>query len=294
MSSTRVVTRASRQTTAIYRVADRMAPAVRRRFLAAVNSLGAKVNLDQLAEAVQGRHIAEIQNLLKIHQLPTELQSMAAQVIECFQKSGIVAATELSKQLSINAVFNTVNPAAVKWARVHSSNLVTNIGDEARNTIRTLVADGIQNGVPVPQTARLLRDSIGLTERQGQAVANYQAQLLADGRKAEDITRLGSRYAQQLTNHRAKLIARTETIASSNEGQQHAWQQAVDKKLFDPEKTQRRWSTTPDERTCPICVPMDGQLVAFSGEAFVGGDGSAIAMPPAHPACRCAVGLVFA
>lgn len=288
------VTRANSQTPAIYRVADRMAPSVRRRFLRAVDALAGKVDLTALATAVDARQIDQITQLLRLPDLPTQLQSMAAQVIECFQRSGIVAATELAQQLSINAVFDIVNPAAVNWARQSSSRLIVDISDETRRAIRTLVANGIQNGVPAAQTARLLRDSIGLTERQALAVANYQAELLANGRTADDITRLGSRYAQQLTNARAKLIARTETITSSNQGQQQAWQQNADKGLFDPERTKRRWSTTSDERACPICVPMNGQEVAFAGEAFKGGDGSAIAMPPAHPACRCSVGLVIA
>jgi DNA recombination protein RmuC len=40
-------------------------------------------------------------------------------------------------------------------------------------------------------------------------------------------------------------IARTETIASSTNGQQELWRQAVDKGLLDPEKTQRVWIVSP-------------------------------------------------
>lgn len=88
---------------------------------------------------------------------------------------------------------------------------------------------------------------------------------------------------------RAELIARTETMKAANAGQQEAWDQAVDDGLLTGDEKQV-WITAPDERLCPICDEMDGQEIAL-GESF-DVDGEELDGPPAHPNCRCTVGLV--
>ena len=88
------------------------------------------------------------------------------------------------------------------------------------------------------------------------------------------------------------IRARTEIIASAHQGQKEAWQQAVDEGLLDSSETNREWITTDDDRLCPICEPMNGQIVGL-GEAFLDGDGEDVEEPPVHPNCRCTVGISF-
>jgi SPP1 gp7 family putative phage head morphogenesis protein len=81
---------------------------------------------------------------------------------------------------------------------------------------------------------------------------------------------------------RARTIARTESARAINEGQKKLWNQAV-KDDYLTGKELMVWITTPD--ACDICDAMDGETVEL-GEDFEE-DG-----PPAHPNCRCTVGLV--
>jgi hypothetical protein len=53
---------------------------------------------------------------------------------------------------------------------------------------------------------------------------------------------------------RAELIARTETMRASNEGQQEAWDQAVEEGLLTGNE-QQEWIVTPDDRLCPSASP---------------------------------------
>ncbi len=87
---------------------------------------------------------------------------------------------------------------------------------------------------------------------------------------------------------RAEMIARTETMRASNEGQQEAWDQAVTAGLLTGNE-QQEWITADDEATCPICDPMDGVTVGLDEMFEV--DGDEIDGPPAHPNCRCTLGL---
>ncbi len=89
---------------------------------------------------------------------------------------------------------------------------------------------------------------------------------------------------------RAELIARTEVMRASNEGQLEAWDQATDAGLLTGNE-QKEWIVTPDDRLCPICEPMDGVTVPLDDDFDV--DGDKVDAPPAHPNCRCTVGLTL-
>lgn len=72
---------------------------------------------------------------------------------------------------------------------------------------------------------------------------------------------------------RALLIAVTEATTALTEGALVAYDEGDVVKI--------KWVTAHDEKVCPVCAPLDGQ-VALIGEGFDGVDG-----PPAHPRCRC-------
>ena len=278
----------------LYAMADRLSPKLRKRFLAAIRGVAATVDLDALAAAFAGRQFDRLDDILNLRDIPKSLASSAATIIECFQRGGLLSADALAAALKIGPlVFDLKNPRAVAWAKQSSAALVTEISTSAREALRTLTAQGLAHGIAPVETARLMRASIGLTDRQAMAVMNYRFALLEQGRTPEDVARLAERYSAQLLNYRARVIARNETLTAAHMGQQQAWQQATDQGLLNPDQTRRRWSVAMDDRTCPICLPMHGQEVAFSGEPFLTGDGEPVDLPPAHVMCRCAVGLVI-
>ena len=80
------------------------------------------------------------------------------------------------------------------------------------------------------------------------------------------------------TVSRAKTIARTEVMRATNFASVEAYKQS---KFV----TAKEWLTALDERTCEICLPLDGVSVPLnkSFDTSVG----ALDAPPAHPNCRC-------
>jgi SPP1 gp7 family putative phage head morphogenesis protein len=81
--------------------------------------------------------------------------------------------------------------------------------------------------------------------------------------------------------NRAEMIAVTETTRAYAEGNIRAWQAAgfVDGK---------RWMTNRDDIVCPICRPLDNQVVQGLAEPGFSDDGGlGIHAPPAHVRCRC-------
>jgi len=101
---------------------------------------------------------------------------------------------------------------------------------------------------------------------------------------------------------RAEMIARTETIRSSNAGALMAYQGAG--------AEFKEWYNPIDQRTCPFCVEMNGTVIAIGDPYWGQGQEMTVAdaagktqrlkfsyeqvdHPPLHPNCRCTLLGVF-
>lgn len=277
---------------AVHRVAARLEPELRTRFLSAIDRLQGYVDVGALAKAIEQDDPEAAEALLHLDDLPAELRPLVDTVHQVFHGAGHVASEELGAALNVTIRFDLTNPRAVRFAAEHGGALIREVSEATRNGVRTLIANGIAGGRPPVATARQIRDLVGLTDRQAQAVENYQAELLEEGRAEAQVERMVSRYGTKLLNQRAKLIARTETIRASSEGQLETWRQAAGNGLINPAKTTRRWVATDDDRTCPICLDLDGQTVGFY-EPFQSIVGPVMASP-VHPGDRCSQVLVIA
>ncbi len=219
--------------------------------------------------------------------------------------------------------FDKINPEATRWAAEESATEVTGIDQKSRDAVtsqlRKVIAGGFADGITLRRLARQIRRIVGLTAAQQRAVTNLivrlqnanggtlvRAGLLPTtepgvgrssikvrvppgGASAELIERVASRYANLLLNKRALLIARTETIRAANEGQRQLWLQSRAKGLI-PSGVKRIWLITPDDRLCPVCRGMAGQVRPLN-EPFDTGRYGLVMGPPAHPAGRCATAL---
>lgn len=182
--------------------------------------------------------------------------------------------------------FDATNPEAVAWAKRNAATLVTETTAATRLAIRRIIQRTFAEGISSRDAAILIRDVIGLTERQAEAVANFRKKLVERQLNKTAVRRRTSRYADKLLRDRATTIARTESMRAANEGQRQLWKQAVSEGYLSS-NAQQQWITTPDERLCPVCGPLEGETVNLNA-SFSGG----FTAPPAHPRCRCTVALV--
>jgi hypothetical protein len=270
----------------IHAFADRLRPAVRRQFLQAVNALRGTVTLDDLIDAVaQGRISVRLD--AKLAGLSADLRAAVATVNRIFDEAQRVAADALDQSFGLQLRFDVVNPRALTAAG-RGARLVREVTESTRQGIQATIVRSIRDGIPPAEAARILRPTIGLTDRQAMAVMNYRFSLLEEGASADTVARAAERYAAQLLRKRSETIARTETIRAGREGRDETWRQARAEGLL-PDTARRRWVVTDDDRLCPACEPLGGVEVGLD-EAFPrgGGDG-----PPLHPNCRCTTVLVI-
>lgn len=186
--------------------------------------------------------------------------------------------------------FDVHNPKAAAWARTQAAKLAKDITRETLETVRDLIATGISEGRTIRTTAKLLRDVIGLTSRQGESLIKLREKLDEEGVTGKDQDdEVEARY-DELLKRRADVIAHNETMLASNTGQQILWDEALDEGLLTGNEM-KEWLITPDDRLCPICAAMENVQVGMDEEFDV--DGEMVSTPPGHVGCRCTMGLVL-
>lgn len=209
--------------------------------------------------------------------------------------------------IDVGLQFDAQHPRARAWAEEHAAAMVVDIAEGSREAIRNIITAAFVDGIEPRVAARQIAEVIGLTVRDASAVVGLRAKLEAaspgslvkagnvrirvplEGMTEEVINLRVSQYAGRLLRARAMNIARTETLAAANAGQTELWRQAEANGLLKPGAT-RVWLVTPDDRLCPECVQMDGQVRGLN-EPFQDPTGAGIDGPPLHPSCRCATGL---
>lgn len=180
--------------------------------------------------------------------------------------------------------FNRVHAYILKWTAERGGVLIRELTQGQASTINVLLRHQVFQGITSNyQLSQMLRSFIGLLSREAQAVANYRAELMAQGLGLEKIDGLTQKYSQFLLRARAERIARTELCSAYEFGQWESIRQMEEAGLIS--EAQKEWMTAEDERTCPECGALDGETIGLNEEFSAG-----IKTPPLHPQCRCDVG----
>ena len=239
-----------------------------------------------------------------------------------FGTAGARTATALADQVDGLVHFDVVNSGAVRWAQQNQLELVSGLTDEARRTMNQVLVAGARSSANPLETARDLRDSLGLTPDQQGWLASYRAALeqgdfmnalgrelshgysdrtiAAAARAAEPLTAAQidtavERYRANIVTYRAENIARTEGLKVAHQAQDEAMRQAVASGKIDAREMQGVWNAGPATKNAREAHQhLDGTTRAF-GEKWRMPDGIEMSGPgdPAGGAkwcasCRCA------
>ena len=240
-----------------------------------------------------------------------------------FRRLGLLKVTPEEAEAALGFKFDMFNPESVAFIQSSEFLLVRGINRRTREGLRAIMSASFQDGIPPASSARLIRQTVGLTPKQAEMVINFRRALtggpgaspsrsvlrrqLRDKRFDPTVLRaldrgivltaaqrekMVARFAERLLAFRANNIARTETIRAANAGQQALWNQMIQQRILIPEEMRRVWIVTRDDRLCPICEPIPGLNVGGVGmdENFITPVGE-LPHPPAHPQCRCDMAL---
>ena len=196
-----------------------------------------------------------------------------------------------NQQGPVSLDFKTTNPKALAAAQRQAADLLTAVNVETKQTVRDLIARAYREQITSRDTARMIRDVVGLNDRQATALFNYRAGLVEDGRAADQVERMTARYGDRLLRQRADTIAQTEIHRASAEGQHELWREGVREGRIGA-NARRIWIA--NTGACEWCeaiesinadgVPIDGQFETPDGDMIDGPEES-------HINCRCSSGL---
>ena len=248
-----------------------------------------RVQLQELVAALESGDVRALERLGVFR----DLRANASMAVSRHITAGVYGAAEITSQRFAGLSFDLVNPYALRAIESQVTYILDQLENVSARAIRDRLLEAFTRGGGPRELARQIRPLIGLHPRDAAAVDRYAAELFGQGLGPQRVQDLTDRLAARYLRRRALLIARTETIRAANLGRAAAWEAAAQQGLLDKTRAWRVWSTSPDERTCAICRPMDGQRRRF-GQPFLGGDGNHYMDPPEpHPQCRCAVVLEF-
>ena len=234
---------------------------------------------------------------------------------ETFINAGQAQAAIMSQVTGIQTRFDIVSPDIINAMQSNQVRLVQQVTDEQRKVINRNLVDGAQSGVNPRETARSIRQNIGLTANQEKFVSNYRNALETGSRNAldrqlrdrrfdgvaqraidgdaipqEQINRMVDAYRRRYIKYRSEVIARTESLRSVNEAQEAVTDQLIGSSRMEFERT---WWTARDERVRGSHASMHGQK-RDPGESFVSGLGNSLRWPGDRQApasetiqCRC-------
>jgi len=194
--------------------------------------------------------------------------------------------------LGIEHDFQLLGGKLTEWIEKRSATLVVDITDIQRQALRKLLRNQlIIDPLGPREIGILIRPLIGNTEREAAWVSQRFNDLLKGGLSEEKALRQAEIFSGYLRRKRAIRIARTELAFAYNNGSRLAVQDAIEGGAFPPgDGVVKVWYAQEDERTCPFCGQLHGQIVGFE-QTFpaVTKQLPNVFVPPAHPHCRCVI-----
>lgn len=115
----------------------------------------------------------------------------------------------------------------------------------------------------------------GITDTMAAQISRVLAQGIAEGRGVQYIARQLANRVDKIGIERARVLARTETIAAHAQATINSYKEME----IEGVTVRAEWATAGDDAVCPQCEDLEGKV--FSIEEAEG-------MIPLHPNCRCA------
>jgi uncharacterized protein with gpF-like domain len=297
---------------------DRISSRVRQAFLDSIHRIKSQIDVDRIATYLRQGRYQEAIDAVSAQDIALGFAPLASTITASMFQVGHQGAKLATQTHGIQFNFSQVNPKAVSYAQQYEQNLIREITRQTRDNVQRVIRQGVSAGENPLNIARDVRDYIGLTQQQMQAVQNYRgylsdgdAQALARGLRDrrfdstvgraiagdttlsdDQIDNMVDRYTQRYLKYRSETIARTEAKRALGAGNQLLWQQAVDDGRAADDEISKTWVTTGDHKVREYHVELDGQTVGLN-EPFTGSGGDI--MYPGDPAadadmtinCRC-------
>lgn len=296
-------------------LAESREAAVRRDVGAGFELLKKALPLDKLTELLAAHRLSDILAAIPLNKMADQMHDVFVQLDTIHEDAANIAIGALDVQQSLLRPFDRLDPAVVRQLTTFRADMVREITAQTQEAIRQILFTSAYAWSTPAEMARDLRNVIGLTAQQAQAVVNYRGlaetldpavldRALRDARfdptmsraiadneplETEKVDRMVERYASRYLDYRAKTIARTESLRAANLGAKAGVEQAVKRDIVTNAQVTRFWLIAMDEKTCPFCrsVPEMNPDGVGLDEPYDSSEGPVDGPADSHPNCRC-------
>lgn len=259
-------------------IASRFEPKIAASLLRAFDAIKKEVSIATLETTMTSGGIPAVVHLLSTLNIESIIEKEIIDDINgAILESGRQTIKVVPSGSLTDAVFyyNILNPVTSDFIRSYQLSLIQKIGSNTREAIRNSIEADYLAGNNPRSTARIFKDTIGLTPTQELAVRNYKKGLeeldpnilnrkLRDKRFDSTVKRAVStknnltpaqidnmvdKYRQRYLTFRATTIARTESLRAVSIGEYTSVIQAVNNGSVDATNVRRFWIYTDDKRT---------------------------------------------
>lgn len=319
---------------ALQAAADNNAPYLRQAFFSVIEEIRANLfDTAALEIAIAQKDINAMLRAIQIDQMDNLLFGIGVdksayiftqQAQNIFAIGAATSISLLSPTTQKMLSFDSIGERAIRNIRADNLNLVSGLTSNSRAGVLTAIERSLAEGTNPARQAREIRQLIGLTSEQTQAVLNFRRQLetrqvlgftppgerrfdavetaminrhMKEGTfSTSQIDAMVERYYQSSINKRAWDIAHTEALNAVNQAQQEVWEQGLDQGIFDDKVDRKFWIVTRDDRLRPSHAAIPGmnpngvkirsQFVTPFGLVYSPGDRNANLIN-----CRCTIVL---
>ncbi len=318
----------SRQGAAMNALADTIQSSVKISLTRGLFRFRDRVDVDAIAGAILAGEEAKILDTIPWEQMETDISGVGIAIEDGMLEGANKGRNFFPATVKPRFEFDTNNPRVAQFIKTRTASLVVEISENSRNSIRAITRQVIDSGLKPKAAARSIRNVVGLTSRQAQAVTNFRLKIeqgrlsdLTDAQRRDIAPRLGrgrsriklndpkvraqfqaaldrqdidgmaDKMSKRMIKQRSEMIARTESLNAVNAGHLSVWQQAADDGIVDRANAMKRWIIDPTT-ACEICMPQQGQTVPID-EQFSTPVGPVDVPTQVHPQCNCMMELLL-
>ena len=161
----------------IERLALKAEPKIQAAVLAALNAQKGAVDMKALIAALKTGQTSEVMAVLDAAFGTQFMAGVEEALLQAVAAGGAAGAAQVVRMTKVEFRFGVLNPRLVSWLQSYSLSLIKQVNDATKEGIRTALVGGMEAGKNPVDTARQVRQVVGLTAKQSQAVQNYRKQL---------------------------------------------------------------------------------------------------------------------
>jgi hypothetical protein len=213
------------------------------------------------------------------------LQFDPERLVELGVSDAAHAASDMITLVSkVNYRYDPKMAPALDWIKQYSADEVKYINPASKQAIRDAVQRAYASSVAPTANTKLIKSLVGLTPSQAKSVENYQAALIKKGKSPEAAQKATDKYAAKRLKQRAETIAVNEASEASCHGHFFSTKDAVQRGIIDPAAWEGSRMVTPDERSCKICRPLNGETRQLPDGVY---SSTGSQLSKIHTRCRC-------